>query len=241
MLYCPKCYFYIIIIFSSIYFIIIYNNSNNTIIKRINDSRKRIGPHNKEIISIIYGSLLGDGHAEYRKQSNGTRISFSQESNHYKYLIWLHNIVSSHGYCNTTVPKIQSRIGDKGKIRYIIRFHTYTYSSFNEIHNKWYVNNKKTVPKDIKEFLTPIALAIWTINDGSRSGNSIKWSTNNFSYEDCMYLSYVIYDLYKIKTSVISAGKKDQYVIYVIKESIPILRDLIKDYIISEILYKLNY
>jgi ubiquinol-cytochrome c reductase cytochrome b subunit len=48
---------------------------------------KRIGPHNKIILEIIFGSLLGDGHAEYRKTGNGTRITFYQEGKHVSYLL----------------------------------------------------------------------------------------------------------------------------------------------------------
>jgi hypothetical protein len=50
-------------------------------------SEKRIGPHNFDILSIIFGSLLGDGHAEKRLKGNGTRISFYQEGSHLTYLI----------------------------------------------------------------------------------------------------------------------------------------------------------
>lgn len=37
----------------------------------------RIGAHNHDIMSLFYGSLLGDAHAERRRLGNGTRISFS--------------------------------------------------------------------------------------------------------------------------------------------------------------------
>jgi len=92
---------------------------------------KRIGPHNKDIISILYGSLLGDGHAEKRSKGNGTRFSFYQESSHVTYLIWLHNLIAELGYCSSTVPIIQTRLGSKGIVRKIIRFRTWTYTSLN--------------------------------------------------------------------------------------------------------------
>jgi ubiquinol-cytochrome c reductase cytochrome b subunit len=38
----------------------------------------RIGPHNKDVLSIIFGSLLGDAHAEKRVMGTGTIISFYQ-------------------------------------------------------------------------------------------------------------------------------------------------------------------
>jgi hypothetical protein len=47
---------------------------------------KRIGPHSKDIISIIFGSLLGEGDVE-RKIGNGTRITFFQEAMHVKYIL----------------------------------------------------------------------------------------------------------------------------------------------------------
>lgn len=38
----------------------------------------RIGTHNIDIISIVFGSLLGNAHAEKRLSGLGTRISFFQ-------------------------------------------------------------------------------------------------------------------------------------------------------------------
>jgi len=84
----------------------------------------RIGPHNKDIISIIFGSLLGDGHAEKRLKGVGTRISFFQEGIHVKYLLYLHALLSELGYCNPNTPVIKNRLGSKGKVRKIIRFTT---------------------------------------------------------------------------------------------------------------------
>jgi LAGLIDADG DNA endonuclease family len=84
----------------------------------------RVGPHNKDIISIIFGSLLGDAHAEKRLSGVGTRISFYQEAVHVEYLLHLHKILSESGYCNTKIPNITTRLGPKGKLRKVIKFST---------------------------------------------------------------------------------------------------------------------
>jgi hypothetical protein len=84
----------------------------------------RIGPHNKEVLSIIFGSLLGDGHAEIRSKGVGTRISFSQEALHVEYLLYLHKYLSELGYCDSKTPIISNRLGLKGKLRKVIRFST---------------------------------------------------------------------------------------------------------------------
>jgi len=91
----------------------------------------RIGPHNKDIISIIFGSLLGDGQAEKRLTGVGTRISFYQEAVHVEYLLHLHKFFSESGYCNTKIPDITTRLGAKGKLRKVVRFSTLTFTSFN--------------------------------------------------------------------------------------------------------------
>jgi len=84
----------------------------------------RIGPHNKDILSIIFGSLLGDAHAEKRFLGTGTRIAFFQEGSHVNYILFLHKMLSDFGYCNPKIPVITTRLGIKGKIRNIARFST---------------------------------------------------------------------------------------------------------------------
>lgn len=201
---------------------------------------QRIGPHDQIIYSIIFGSLLGDGHAEKRNGGLGTRISFYQESTHLSYLLWLHSLLSSKGYCNETLPKIQTRLGTRGRVRKTLRFHTWTYTSFNFIHDLFYPSNKiKQVPHNIAEYLTPLALAIWIMDDGAKVSKGLKFCTNSFSYSDCLLLVDVLHLNFKLKSSVQSAGVTNQYRIYIWKESMPVLREIVSPYIVPEMKYKL--
>jgi ubiquinol-cytochrome c reductase cytochrome b subunit len=201
---------------------------------------KRIGPHNLKILSIIFGSLLGDSHAEYRKQGKGTRISFMQEASHLTYLYWLHNLISNLGYCNSIEPKILTRLGKLGKVRRYAKFNTWTYSSFNFIHELWYSNGVKCVPKNIGYFLTPLALSIWIMDDGSISSKGLKLSTNSFTYEDCLFLTTILLANFNIKATVQLAGIPNQFIIYIWKESMPIVKEITLPYIIPSMKYKIN-
>ncbi len=200
----------------------------------------RIGPHNIDVISIIFGSLLGDAHGEKRLKGLGTRFSFYQEDSHVEYLLYLHKMLSELGYCNPKVPIITNRLGAKGKIRKIIRFSTWTYTSFNWIHDLWYKDNKKCVPECIGQYLTPLALAIWIMDDGAKVGKSLKLSTNSFTYNECLILVKALNDNFNIKASIQSAGSNNQYIIYIWKESMIDLRNIISLYIIPEMKYKIN-
>ena len=199
----------------------------------------RIGPHNKDFLSIIFGSLLGDAYAEKRAGGLGTRINFYQEAVHVGYLYYLHKLFSNLGYCNPKIPVVTSRLGPKGKIRQIVRFRTWTYTSFNWIHELWYKNNIKQVPANIAEYLTPLALAIWIMDDGCKVGKGLKFSTNSFSYNECLNLVKALNDNFNLKASVQSAGSNDQYVIYIWKESMNDLRNIVSPYIIPEMKYKI--
>jgi ubiquinol-cytochrome c reductase cytochrome b subunit len=236
----------IIIIYSafSIVHIAVYlgthSHRKGELAKRVPASA-RIGPHNYDIMSIFFGTMLGDAYAERRDSGHGTRLSIQQESNRAEYLLYLHKLIADLGYCNPVTPKIQSRLGNKGITRYIMRFHTYTYTSLNFLHELWYDNNGvKHVPHNISDFLTPLALAIWIIDDGARIGYGLKLSTNSFTFTDCNRLVQVIYDLYKIKATVQSAGSINQYHLYIWSESIPALRTIVKPYMVSSMLYKLG-
>jgi len=200
---------------------------------------KRIGPHNIDILSIIFGSLLGDGHAERRIQGNGTRITFYQEGSHVSYLLWLHSLLAELGYCNSIIPHIHTRLGIKGKVRNILRFRTWTYMNFNWIHDLWYVDKVKIVPSIIGQYLTPLALAIWIMDDGGKVGSGLKLATNSFSYSDCMLLTKVLFDNFNIKATVQKAGVANQYHIYIWKESMPLLCEIVLPYIHPSMKYKL--
>lgn len=200
----------------------------------------RIGPHDKNISSIIFGSLLGDAHAEKRNGGLGTRISFYQESTHVSYLLWLHSVLASAGYCNKNAPKIQTRLGSKGVVRKIMRFHTWTYTSFNFIHDLFYTENQvKRVPANIAEYLSPLALAIWIMDDGAKVSKGLKFCTNSYTYSDCLLLVEVLYLNFKLKATVQSAGVPNQYVLYIWKESMPLLREIVLPYMIREMKYKI--
>jgi hypothetical protein len=311
-------------------------------------ANKRIGPHNKDVLSILFGSLLGNCHAEYRNKGNGTRFCFYQESSHATYLIWLHSLLAELGYCNNSSPEIKTRLGKKGVVRKIIRFKTWTYSSLNWIHELWYPfsspsvrqeekkvssvrprlplrtpcepygslpdltlpsvqtlrvlrslrdlrslrilrvgggrdgekgartaanrtapthyvepkegwtvgsegavrtegrlleggrENVKIVPSIIGEYLTPLALAIWIMEDGSKMSSGLKLCTNSFSYSDCLLLVKVLFDNFNLKSSVISAGTDNQYNIYIWKQSMPLLREIVVPYVHPSMKYKLG-
>lgn len=154
-------------------------------------------------------------------------------------MLYLHKFLSQLGYCKDKVPVITTRLGVKGKVRKIIRFHTWTYTSFNWVHDLWYENNIKRVPERIGKYLTPLALAIWIMDDGSKVGNSLKLCTNSFSYNEYLILIKALNDNFNIKATIQATGAKDQYLIFVWKQSMTNFRKIVSPYIIPSMKYKI--
>lgn len=215
-------------------------NKNKIKNKRINKNELlNFGPLHIDLLSIIYGSLLGDCHGEKRKNGTGTRFSFYQEGSHEDYLLYLHKLISNLGYCNSNIPKIQTRLGNKGKLRKIIRFSTWTYDIFNPIYDKWYINKKKILPNDIDIYLTPLALAIWIMDDGGKLNNGLKIASNNFNYNEHLILINILKNKYNLDVSIIKSGYKNQYNLYFNTNSMSNLINIVKPYIHPSMKYKL--
>ena len=77
------------------------------------------------------------------------------------------------------------------------------------------------------------------MDDGSKVGKGLKFSSNSFSYNDCLVLVKALNDNFNLKASVQSAGCKNQYIIYIWKESMNDLRSIVSPYIIPEMKYKI--
>lgn len=213
--------------------------SNNYPSKRI-PAERRIGPHNIDVLTILIGSLLGDGYLE--KRGVGTRFCFYQEKSHAEYLLWLHSRLSELGYCKPEIPKIRTRSGIKGE-RYILRFITYTFSSFNWIYEGFYPKGLKVLPDLIKDYLNPQALAIWISDDATLHKNrGLRFCTHNFTLDECKKLQNILSNKYNLKSSLIkiTGTYPQQYNIYIHKSSMDDLRSIVLPFMHSSMLYKLG-
>lgn len=220
----------------------LYYNKKNVKI----DSLRLDKTHNNIIISIIFGTLLGNGTAEKSKiVTDGTRIIFYQEAMHLNYLLWLHKLFKTWNYCNSTLPPIRKKLSKKGKLLKYLRFETWYYSSFDWIYDIWYINGVKKVPHCISLYLTPLALSIWIMESAVKNssqpngGLNLLVHNNCFSYSDCLLLVQVLYDNFKLKAKIESTGSSKNYRICIPKSNMVQLNEIVSPYIIPSMKYKL--
>lgn len=105
----------------------------------------------------------------------------------------------------------------------------------------FYEGREKVIKEEIKEYLTPLALAVWIMDEGGKGSAGLKLATNGFRKEGVERLRDILRDKYELETRVHKGNKeKDQYVIYVQKGSMEKLAKIVKGKILESMRYKLN-
>jgi hypothetical protein len=201
----------------------------------------RIGPHNEDILSVIIGSLLGDAYAN-KRSGEGVRICYRQSIRHKEYLFWLYIFFYNRGYTSNLQPRQYTRTiqNKEGKKYYGYEFNTFTFRSFSWIHGMFYNNGRKVLPTNIYEYLTPLALAVWIMDDGGWTNYGIRIATNNFKLKEVELLQAVLISKYNLETTIQKIYIKDQYSIYIKKQSVNNIRNIVGPYIHFSMLHKLG-
>lgn len=227
-------------------YVIIYIKKINNLIKN-NENNKKLKsyltytPLHKDFISILYGSLLGNGNCYGEKRDIKTRFIFYQENIHKEYLLYYYNLINQFGLCSNNLPIIKNKLVSKGKIKKFIKFNTWSYIKLNWIYNNWYKNNIKILPYDIEYYFTPLTLAILIMNNGIKINKGLKIITDNFNYEEHIKLKNILYNKYNLNISIHKIINKNniKYSLYIYPNSIDKLYLIIQPYLISSMKYKL--
>ena len=202
----------------------------------------RIGPHDQDVISVIIGSLLGDCYANNRSVE-GTRLCYRQSIIHKDYLFWLYKFYYDRGYCSNLEPRVHTIIlkkGDKKTEHFRYEFNTFTFRSFNWIHKMFYKKGKKYIHPEIENYLTPLALAIWIMDDGGWTKYGVRIATNDFKLTEVEFLIKVLKNKFNLDCTIQYLKDIDRYSIYIKSSSILTLREWIVPYLHSSMLYKVG-
>ena len=177
---------------------------------------------------VLVGTLLGDG--TLRRQAG--KLNAYLEVNHSyavkEYVDWKYRIFQQYVL---TPPK--RRRGNGQRVAY--RFTTRSLPQFTQYYF-WFYGGKKRIPEDLQ--LTPRVLAVWFMDDGSKSRSSCYFNTQQFPLEDQQRLQWLL----RSTSSIESSLNKDKiyWRIRITTESTKILHALIRPYILPYYRYKLG-
>ena len=193
---------------------------------------------------ILVGILLGDGHVQKRSLNGNSRFMYGQSSlrihhlNYFKHVLNLFKPYLSETFKLKEKTFKDNRTNNTYKS---VNFATLSLPCFNQYKSLFYKNNKKIVPINIQELLTPIGLAYWIMDDGSIQNKGLHLNTYAFNSEDVLKLKSTLENMFgnnSLKCSIHKHKKGDR--IYIFGESMDILRNNISVHMHEDMLYKLN-
>lgn len=77
------------------------------------------------------------------------------------------------------------------------------------------------------------------MDDGAKLGSGLKLCTNSFTYDDCLKICQILDTNFGLKASVQKTGALDQYNVYIWKQSMEDLRDIVLPFMEPSMKYKL--
>ena len=189
---------------------------------------------------VLIGSLLGD--STLRRETFTTWGSFRHSLKQRNYGMWkyeqLKRICGTWREYTTYNKKVKKYYNG---IAFNIRNHVV----LNYYHNIFYGDGKKRITPEIVEKLTPLGLAIWFMDDGTkkeRKSDNNKGSyciaTNCFTKEDLESIIPILERKFGFKSNL--HFDKKQPVLYISSKTSEIFTKLIEPFIHSELRYKLH-
>jgi hypothetical protein len=184
---------------------------------------------------VLVGTLLGDASIPDRKNNSEYNVKFEQKYDNVQYVNHLYDIFKP--WVGTS-PSIREISGGGALDRKSIWFRTYRHPAFRDFYNKFYLHGHKIVPRDISEILTPVGLAYWFMDDGTKQTSGYHLSTQGFKFDDNNFLLETLNKKFFLDSKV----HKDRHFfrIYIPAASVLKFNLLVKPYILSTMSYKLH-
>lgn len=203
--------------------------------KELEEHKKGLKLTNKQR-ELIVGLILGDGHLE-TQNTRTYRLKVEHSIKQKDYVDWLYQNLRE--WVNQD-PK--ARVKDSfGKSMTSYGFTTYTVGSLRFYAQQFYSRKKKIIPVRIEKLLTPQALAIWFMDDGSWKSNRHKtYIIHSLGYgkSELILVIKALNKKFGIKAGV--HRQYDKWRIYIYSDSAEKFKQLITPYIIPSMKYKLG-
>lgn len=185
---------------------------------------------------IIIGKLLGDGHME---TVNGKTFCLKIEHSlkQKEYVDWLYGKLENLA---ASPPRSKTQTVN-GKEYGKYWFNTSYSSSFRFYYHQFYQDKKKVAPPVIKRLLTPLALAIWFMDDGSIKSRFHKAkiiNTQSFDRISLKRLRNALELNFNLKTALRNQAEGKQ--IYILGSEADKFKTIIGKYILPSFIYKLG-
>jgi len=191
-------------------------------------------------IDVIIGTLLGDGRLEQRSKGvrqYSARLRIHQGDVQKEYVFWKYKILKD--FVGVPPRRIMCWYDIKrNKYHYSWYFHTKSSVDFRLLYEYFYKDKKKIIPETIEKLLTPRAIAVWAMDDGTYTKPGFNLNTHCFSVSDQKRLLKIL----KNKFGIMGKLHRDrtQWKISLNAENAAKFTKLIEPFVIPSMRYKID-
>lgn len=187
---------------------------------------------------IVIGTVLGDGHLAMLKTNARLELGHSEKQK--CYLFWkyreLQRFTSSQPHC----LKIFDSRTQKVYVQW--RLKTKINEFFSTFYYLFYSNGKKIIPREIDSLMkSPLALAVWFMDDGGRRNDchGLFLNTLSFTKPEHEILRKCLKKNFSLDSRL--HWVQDGYRLYIPSKDAKHFCELVYPYIIPSMRYKLSY
>ena len=184
---------------------------------------------------MLTGMLLGDAHLE-RRASGTVRLKVEHGVQQNDYATWKYQRFQQWVL---TPPQRKSKRHTLGSISENVWFNTIAHPQFCEWYALFYEEGRKAIPKNLT--LTPLALAVWFMDDGSRKSRECRGLYLNvqcFTQAEVERLQVCLKRDFQINTT--TRLQSDGLQIYIPSGEVSQFAMVVDDHMIASMRYKLS-
>jgi LAGLIDADG DNA endonuclease family len=179
-------------------------------LKNVNLTRKILKniPLSDSCVSIILGSILGDGSLKIHKKYKNARFKFRHSITQKDYFEWKVSMLKEISSENSVIIQKPNGFSTNQKLLYQSR----ALESLTTIYSRTHSHNTMEIKRSWLNHLTPLSLAIWWLDDGSLISNKRKGviCTDGFSKDSVDILSKYLFVVWGITARVGSVSAKNR-------------------------------
>lgn len=186
---------------------------------------------------ILIGLLLGDGHLETQNHGRTYRLKIEHALYQEEYTLWLYEKFKAW-VLNPPKEKKHIVFGRTYREHW---FSTVSHGAFRFYAQQFYQEGRKILPRQIERWLTPLALAVWFMDDGSIKSNrhrALILNTQNFTKDENLRLTDILQRKFGVQAQLRPQRKLWQ--IYLNGSTVEKFVDIVKPYILPSMRHKLG-
>lgn len=180
---------------------------------------------------VLTGTLLGDGslpiHGKY------PRLFVKHKADHEALAMLKYEVFRD--MISMRPHEFDQRLN--GRNYPCVQFVTRTSAAFAAWRRRFYRGRRKIVPIGIECDLSPLAVAVWLMDDGAADYAGLTFQTHSFTQAETSRLAAALRRKYGLRTGV--RANRGSSIVYVYAESMPLMQEIVAPHILPELEYKL--